>query len=160
MDKCRLWARVDNRLVHGQVVETWLPYSNARSIIVANNELAQDELQQEIIKLAVPQGVEIVFSPVFRIQEQIGRTYQKRYSREIFLLFYNCKDVKSALDSGLNLCALNIGNIHYTPGRHQVCEHIALSQEDMHCLRYFENNGVRLDFRCVPNIQVQVKPIW
>ena len=35
-----MWFRVDNRLVHGQVIEAWLPYTGARHLIVANDELA------------------------------------------------------------------------------------------------------------------------
>lgn len=160
MDRSRVWARVDNRLVHGQVIETWLPYSDARSIVVGNDELAQDPLQQEIIKLAVPQGVEISFSTIAGILEQVSRIHNKRYSKDIFLLFHSCEDAKAAFEAGVNFHALNIGNLHYAPGKRQICDHIALSQDDMHCLRFFQDKGIRLDFRCVPNIQVQVKPIW
>ncbi|MGM0424141.1 MAG: PTS sugar transporter subunit IIB [Thermodesulfobacteriota bacterium] len=160
MDRSRLWARVDNRLVHGQVIETWLPYSNARSIVVGNDELAQDPLQQEIIKLAVPQGVEIAFCSIAGIPEQVSRIHDNRHSREIFLLFYSCEDAKAAFESGVHFHALNIGNLHYSPGKKQICDHIALSQTDMHCLRFFQDQGIKLDFRCVPNIQVQIKPIW
>ena len=49
-----LWVRVDNRLVHGQVIETWLPYTNAPYLLVVNDELAADPLRQTIISLAVP----------------------------------------------------------------------------------------------------------
>ncbi len=160
MNKCRLWARVDNRLVHGQIIETWLPYSNAQTIIVGNNQLARDELQQEIIKLAVPYGVEISFSSIAGMPEQINKMEHSKSEQEIFLLFYCCQDAKAAFESGVGFCALNIGNIHYTPGRHQICDHIALDQQDLYCLRYLENQGVRLDFRCVPNIQIQIKSIW
>ena len=52
-----MWFRVDNRLVHGQVIEAWLPYTGARHLIVANDELAADALRQQIIELAVPQRI-------------------------------------------------------------------------------------------------------
>ena len=48
------WFRIDNRLVHGQVIEGWLPYLNAGHLIVANDALALDELQQQIMRLAIP----------------------------------------------------------------------------------------------------------
>ena len=41
-----MWFRVDNRLVHGQVIEAWLPYTGARHLVVANDELATDFLRQ------------------------------------------------------------------------------------------------------------------
>ena len=52
-----MWFRVDNRLVHGQVIEAWLPYTGARHLVVANDELADDIMRQQIIELAVPQRV-------------------------------------------------------------------------------------------------------
>ena len=59
-----MWFRVDNRLVHGQVIEAWLPYTGARHLIVANDELAADALRQQIIELAVPQRILTHFIPV------------------------------------------------------------------------------------------------
>lgn len=52
-----LWFRIDNRLVHGQIIEAWLPHIRAKTLLVANDELAQDELRQEIMSLAVPSDV-------------------------------------------------------------------------------------------------------
>ena len=43
-----LWFRVDNRLVHGQVIEGWLPYVAARHLIVANDAMSADLLQQQV----------------------------------------------------------------------------------------------------------------
>ena len=59
-----LWFRVDNRLVHGQVIEGWLPYVAARHLIVANDAMSADLLQQQIVSLAVPEQVAIHFVPV------------------------------------------------------------------------------------------------
>ena len=52
-----MWFRVDNRLVHGQVIEAWLPYTGAKHLVVANDELAGDVIRQQIIELAVPHRV-------------------------------------------------------------------------------------------------------
>ena len=58
------WVRVDNRLVHGQIIETWLPFTKSRMIVVANDELSHDELRQEIMGLAIPAHVEKAFVSV------------------------------------------------------------------------------------------------
>ena len=52
-----MWFRVDNRLVHGQVIEAWLPYTGAKHLVVANDELATDLLRRQIVELAIPQRV-------------------------------------------------------------------------------------------------------
>ena len=150
-----LWVRIDNRLIHGQVIETWLPYTKARAIIVANDELAADPLRQEIVKLAIPQEVDIIFSSIedslFYVQKSFNRD-----ARSVLILFATCEDARVAYEKGLDFDMLNIGNLHYGPGKKQICAHIALSQEDISCLKFFSRNGVKLDFRCVPHKPVQV----
>ncbi|MFP4034023.1 MAG: PTS sugar transporter subunit IIB [Desulfovermiculus sp.] len=159
-NKNRLWVRIDNRLVHGQVVESWLPYTNAKTLVVANDQLADDALRQELLRLAVPTGVRILFLHVYQTALRIGDVDPRSAGGDIFLLFSSCEDAKRAYTSGLKFTFLNVGNIHYSQGKRQVCDHIALDQFDVCCLRYLQEQGVKLDFRCLPNTQVNVKALW
>ena len=59
-----LWFRIDNRLVHGQVIEAWLPYLEAGRLLVVNDAIADDQLQQSIMSLAVPHKVKVEFLPL------------------------------------------------------------------------------------------------
>ena len=160
MNKNKLWVRIDNRLVHGQVVETWLPYSNARTLVVANDQLAEDELRKELLRMAVPTGVGILFFSVQQAADQVTELGLRQATADIFVLFASCEDAKRAFISGLKFTFLNVGNIHYSQGKRQVCDHIALGQEDISCLRYLQEQGVKLDFRCLPNTQVNVQALW
>ena len=159
MDKLEIWVRIDNRLVHGQVIENWLPYCKANMLVVANDTLACDELQQEIVSLAVSGNVGLVFTPVDYSLETFRSLYSSYRPQELFFLFATCSDAQRAYESGLQFKLLNIGNLHYGPGKKQVCEHVALDGKDRECLRFFQMEGVKLDFRCVPNKQVQVASI-
>ena len=156
MDSLPIWARIDNRLVHGQVIETWLPYCKANMLVVANDTLACDELQQEIVSLAVSGNVGLVFTPVDRSLQTFTNLHGISRPQEVFFLFATCADAQRAFESGLHFRALNIGNLHYAPGKKQICEHVALDQTDRECLRFFQEKGVKLDFRCVPNKQIHV----
>lgn len=154
------WVRIDNRLVHGQIIETWLPYLGSRIIFVVNDELAEDMLRQEIIRLAVPSGVGLLFSSVGEVLSALQVQDPGAAQDDIMLLFASCTDANRAHQAGLAFTSLNIGNLHYGPGKLQLCPHVALSSEDVGCLRYFSKQGVRLDFRCVPNDSTQVRPPW
>ncbi len=155
------WVRIDNRLVHGQVIEAWVPYLGAKKIVVVNDELAEDDLRQEIIRLAVPAGVDLLFTRVERITTFLDQNgHVKRYQGEILLLFSTCVDLQRAVQSGFSLTTVNIGNLHYSPGKQQLCPHVALSNEDIRCLKAFSSRGIHLDFRCVPSDSTQVKPSW
>ena len=124
-----LWFRVDNRLVHGQVIEGWLPYVAARHLIVANDAMSADLLQQQIVSLAVPEQVAIHFVPVDALLETLAC----------------CGEIR----------ALNIGNLHYAPGKIQVFPHVALSEQDREDLRAMLQQQVELDFRCVPSDKIR-----
>ena len=56
-----MWFRVDNRLIHGQVIEGWMPYTGARHLVVVNDELAGDFLRQQIMTLAVSRHIQVHF---------------------------------------------------------------------------------------------------
>ncbi len=149
------WVRIDNRLVHGQVIETWIPYTRTSSILVINDELAGDPERQEIMSLAVPDNLDISFITVEDSPEVLHTVFRNKQS-SLFILFAGCRDARAAFEHGLLFNTLNIGNIHYGPGKKQVCAHIALNADESHCLQYFSTQGVKLDFRCVPHKQVQV----
>jgi PTS system mannose-specific IIB component len=151
------WVRIDNRLVHGQIIETWLPYTHAKYLLVANDETAEDSLQQQIMSLAIPQSVNCIFTRVDAVSEAVAKLDSSSENSSCLILFSSCNDVKRALDKGLSFDALNIGNIHYSPGKKQISPSVALNSEEESCLRYFVNIGIELDFRCVPNDPVQVR---
>lgn len=150
-------VRIDNRLIHGQIIETWLPYTGAKSVIVANDDLAHDILQQEIMSLAIPQTVASTFVSVDEVQGVVSGSLAGSAEPGAIILFSNCADARRAFDSGFGFPVLNIGNVHYSPGKRQISPSVALSVEDESCLRHLNRKGVELDFRCVPNDPVQVR---
>lgn len=154
------WARVDNRLVHGQIIETWLPFTRANCLVVANDELADDVLKQEIMSLAIPSGVTVFFEGLEHLNDAYTCQGKHFTKSNMLVLFANCNDALSAYQHGFSFMSLNIGNLHFSPGKKQIAPHVALSREDEKCLRFFTDHGVDLDFRCIPGEAAQVRRIW
>ena len=148
-----LWFRIDNRLVHGQVIETWIPYLESSRLLVVNDDIARDGLQQSIMSMAVPHRVKVEFLPVDGLQKALRNT---DYPNTL-VLFANCQDARRAFEQGGLFRSVNVGNLHYAPGKVQICPHAALSDEDAGCLCYLREQGVELDFRCVPNDKPKVE---
>lgn len=146
-------VRIDNRLIHGQIIETWVPHVGAQVVVVVNDELAADEMQQQIMSLAIPGNVQCEFLSV----DNFADKYAQSLPAGGIILFHNCPDAKRAFDKGAPFDILNIGNVHYSPGKKQVSPSVALSDEDESALRQLSKKGVELDFRCVPNDPVQVR---
>ena len=149
-------VRIDNRLIHGQIIETWLPSPGAKTVIVADDALAADALQQEIMSLAIPQSVACLFVTIEGLAREMGGLVKDRES-SVLVLFSCCPDAKRAHEAGFGFTNLNVGNVHYGPGKRQVSPSVALSTDDEHCLRQLTRRGVTLDFRCVPNDSAQAR---
>lgn len=151
-----IWFRIDNRLVHGQIIEAWLPHIRAKTLLVANDDLAADELRQEIMSLAVPSGISFLCCQVSEVASMLRNVRKSDPDQHVLILFSDCADAKAAHMTGLSFSLVNIGNLHYGPGKEQVCEHIALGAEDRSCLKYFKEHGVEIDFRCVPSATTKI----
>ena len=145
------WFRVDNRLVHGQVIEAWLPYTDARHLVVGNDSLAEDMLRQQIVSLAVPQRVNMHFSAL----NALPRTLRACGEENAVVLLECCQDVERVMELGVKISVLNIGNLHYGPGKRQLLPHVAVSSDEEALLRAFAAGGVQLDFRSVPSETVR-----
>ena len=105
----------------------------------------------------ISQTVTSFFVNVEGLADEVKQLSSRKDTTEILVLFSNCSDAKRAFDSGFGFEVLNIGNVHYSPGKKQVSPSVALSDEDESCLRQLFRKGVELDFRCVPNDPVQVR---
>lgn len=147
------WVRIDNRLIHGQVIETWIPYTRAKHLLVVNDEFAEDVLRQQIATLAIPDRISVDF---IRVSEIVDFA-RNNAMPETLIIVADCEDAKRIHDEGFMFDSINIGNLHYSPGKKQLCDHIAISNDDEACLKYFANEEITLDFRCVPNQPLQIK---
>jgi PTS system mannose-specific IIB component len=107
------------------------------------------------MSLAIPRAVESAF---LTIDQLAGDPRLSLAGREnTLLLFSTCLDVRRAFEKGLRLPVLNVGNLHYGTGKRQLSPSVALGPDDEACLRFLLEQGVELDFRCVPNDHVTVR---
>ncbi len=150
-----LWVRVDNRLVHGQVIETWLPYTNASHLLVVNDDLAADQLRRTIIFLAVPSRINLQFLTIEAAVTALAAINPDE--NNTLMLVADCRDALRVFNAGVLFPVLNVGNLHYGPGKRQICSHVALSEEDEACLVQLKAHSVKLDFRCVPNENIHLE---
>jgi len=149
------WFRVDNRLLHGQIIEGWLPYLDATRLVVANDALAADELRQKIMMMTLSSRICGSFVSLAEAKAVFGALEAKSV-RSLFLLA-NCQDVLWLVEQGVTVPVLNVGNLHYAEGKRQICPHVAVSKGDEDCLRRLRQHGVVLDFRRVPGDTLTVE---
>jgi len=143
-----LFIRIDDRLIHGQVVEGWVNFLRATSIVVADDNVASNALQRSIMELSVPQGLKVCISRVEDVCQQL-KNAAFDVDRSI-LLFSNPSDVARALKAGLQCSMLNIGGMHYMAGKRKLLDVLAVDDPDIAALREIAEKGVKIAIQTVP----------
>ncbi|MDD5762382.1 MAG: PTS sugar transporter subunit IIB [bacterium] len=133
-------ARIDCRLIHGQVVETWVPHMSADSVIVANDDLAGNPFLRSVMELAVPPAIRVGFC---RLDEAIDAlAYADRKGERSILLVAGTADAVTLRKAGAAFDILNIGNLHFAAGKVEISPSVFFAPEDFEALGWLRSHGV------------------
>jgi PTS system mannose-specific IIB component len=139
--------RVDNRLIHGQVVQAWLPALKAERVVVADDEAAASPLSCAAMSLALGGEADFLCLPVAQVDY---RALAADKVRTLVLV----RDVASAVAAhaaGLSDVAVNVGNVHAGSGRAQVTPSVFLSHDELSQLKRLSEAGLTVEVRAVPS---------
>ena len=144
-----LLYRVDDRLIHGQVVVGWGNRLDPDRYVVADDDVAAAEWEQELYVLSVPDEVDVEFVAV---SEGRKRLPDWRGSEERIVLLTRKVESMLRLARGGTLEGetVNLGGIHHEPGRTRTLSYLYLNEEDRDRLRDLEAEGVRVEARDLP----------
>ncbi len=144
-----LLYRVDERLIHGQVVLGWGSQLDPERYLVVDGELAVSEWEQELYRLALPKGVQAEFWSPSLARDRLER-WQRSEDREVVLMRQITTAVELAQGGGLKGVTLNVGGLHHAPDRREVLPYLYLASEDVDRIRWLESEGVRVVARDLP----------
>ena len=102
--------RVDYRLVHGQVAISWSRHIGADCILVANDEVAKDEMRQSMLRLSKPQGMKLVIKSIEDSVKSIKSGVTDKY--KMFIVVNNIQDVERLAKEIPELNYVNLGVLH------------------------------------------------
>lgn len=142
-------VRVDNRLLHGQVLETWIPGLSATSVVVADDEAARSPLAQAAMCLCCPAEVPIEVTPMDRVD------FAALAARPgpVLVLVRDVAGLTAAAARGLTPALaprLNLGNVHYADGRKPVSPSVFLAEAELGALRALAAAGFEVEARAIP----------
>jgi len=143
-----LLHRVDNRLIHGQILEAWAPRLGAEAILVVDDALFEDDFQRMLLE-GMGQGLLDVRTA--RTGEGAAIVNGEWKNKRTIVLYRSVASALSALKAGMAIDTLNLGNIH--PGGHTiraVNASVHLSAKDEEELREILARGVAVEARAVP----------
>lgn len=142
-------ARIDTRLLHGQVATSWTKTTNPTRIIVVSDVVAKDELRKKMIKQAAPTGVKAHVVPIYKMVE-LAKDDQHFGGQRALLLFETPQDVLKAVEGGIPLETINVGSMAHTPGKVQPNKTLAFDQDDVDTFLKLKELGLKFDVRKVP----------
>lgn len=152
-------VRVDDRLVHGQIVEAWAPFCRATSIVVVSDEANKNRIQKIAIESC---SSNVLAIKVEGMEELLGDKEPNRPSSQnifcgnknpdrVIVIFATLKDLMQAYNKGLRFSHLNIGNIHHSGNGRKLTPSVYLDKDDEDILQKFLRLGVEIDIRAVPS---------
>jgi mannose/fructose/N-acetylgalactosamine-specific phosphotransferase system component IIB len=140
-------SRIDNRLIHGQVIEAWLPHLHVTRLVVADDVTARDTMAQAAMGLAVPESVEVVHVAV----DALDARALSSDAVPTLILFRDVADAVRARQQGLPDGRLTVGNVHAAPGRHAVSRSVFLSDTETSQLEALGASGMDIVLQAVPS---------
>ena len=142
------FARVDHRLIHGQVITKWSKIAAAQKILIVDDVLAQDSFMVDIYKMAAPSGVDVDIKSA----EATAEAYKADDlgAGNVFLLFKSIQMARKAADAGLELKTLQLGGVPAEAGRKIVFQAVALNDDDVADLTHLADGGTEITLQVVP----------
>ncbi|HZW35550.1 MAG: PTS sugar transporter subunit IIB [Deltaproteobacteria bacterium] len=141
-------VRVDCRLIHGQVVETWLPHTGANCLLVANDDLATNAYLRTVMELAVPPSIHVMFCRLGDVASSLGEIDSR--GEKAILLCATFEDALRIHRTGVRFPSLNVGNLHYATGKVEISPSVFFSPEDFDAVHSFCHNGIAVNIRATP----------
>ncbi|GIO22226.1 mannose/fructose/sorbose PTS transporter subunit IIA [Oceanobacillus sp. J11TS1] len=143
-------ARIDSRLLHGQVATSWTRNTLPTRIIVVSDEVAKDDLRKRLIQQAAPSGIKAHVVPIKKMIE-LAKDDQHFGGQRALLLFENPQDVLRAVEGGVPLDTINVGSMSHSTGKVQPNKVLAFDQDDIDTFNKLKEFGVKFDVRKVPS---------
>lgn len=144
--------RIDERLIHGQIVTAWLQYADAKQILVIDDAAANDSLRKSLLQMATPKDIKLNVLSV-----AAGKDFlETDESDEKTLLLVGSPAVAATvIDSIAGLDVINVGNQNMKKGKTRILDNFWLFPEDIAAFQQLQAKNITCEFRTVPNDHAQ-----
>lgn len=139
-----VFTRIDDRLIHGQVMTAWVHETKANEIVIIDNEVAQDDFLKMIMTSSAPAGIKVL------IMSEEQAIEQEPDGNKLIVLAKNPKVIKNITDGGVKIEALNVGGMGARKDRTQLYRNISVSDEERACFKELITDGTSVYVQVIP----------
>lgn len=141
-------VRIDDRLIHGQVVLGWSRVLKPDRIAVTNDRIARSAWERKFYTASVPPHIKVSF---LTLDEAVVELLNNLYKNEsVLMLFEAVRDVYALVQKGVKLDEINVGGLHHREGAEELLPYVFITEEDRDLMRELVKSGVTLKAQDVP----------
>lgn len=140
--------RIDDRLIHGQVLVGWGSYYPIKHIIIGNNHISQNEWEKNLLLMAAPSDMD---ARVLTLDEALAYIHENLRAREMSMVLVNSpQDIQTMAGNGLKVRRINVGGIHFNEGRAEYLSYLYLNREEVDIFKELIQQGFFFECQDVP----------
>lgn len=140
-------ARIDNRLIHGQVVEGWLPATKVSEVVVVSSSAAASSLMKKMLRMSLPSGYGLNI-----LDGAAAAQYLKEHGQEeVFLILEDFASLSYLINNGIKIESVNIGNTKYEEGKTEYSEGVYLSEAELALVKELSAKNIKFELRALPS---------
>jgi len=144
--------RIDDRLIHGQVVTFWSRRLNINRIVIASDEVAQDSFLKKVLKMTAPPGVKV---NILTQEETLAAYRAGKFEKyQLMLLVKSPEDARALIDGGLDVDSVNVGGMGSKPGTVTLYKNVSALPEQIEIFRELTARGINIQFQILPDHDV------
>lgn len=142
-------TRIDDRLVHGQVMTAWLNYTSGNRIVIVDDAVANDPFMKSVLEMVIPPGIKLDICGIESGADTLIN--QLKEKDKAIVLVKGPEVVFELLEKGVSITRLNVGGMGAKPGRKKFYKNISVSDEEKDIFRKIAGKGVRVSVQIIPD---------
>ena len=150
-------VRIDERLIHGQIMTSWIQLCNADTILIIDDESATNAFLKRILVAAAPKSLDLL---IHTTKDAIEYLLDENDGKKVLVLAKTPEPLLEAIESGVKFKEINIGNMGGSAGRHRFLKNINASDSEIETIKAIINSGTEVYAQMVPSdSRVDVKSL-
>ena len=142
--------RIDDRLIHGQVVVGWGQATQAGFIVLVDDEVRVSDWEQELCRMGVPPSVDVEFASLAEAIEKVPAW--EADARKGIVLTGDIETMAALCAGAPSIRTVNVGGVHFRAGRTERLRYVYLTDEEAASLRRLAASGVEVTAQDVPTV--------
>lgn len=143
-----VFTRVDDRLIHGQIVQAWLPELNVDEVLIPVAKGREEAVNKGLLRLSLPYEYKLTI-----LNSHECMRYALDAKQRIFLLMGTLRELMDLIEDGLQVKSVNIGGMHFKEHAQKLDDNVFLDDKDKRFLKLIHDLGIDIETRAVPNSQ-------